>query len=532
MKNMYNQKLSTIKSSIQTFPSINRNLFPVILGLIGASIIILSTSRFNVGVTSDSVAYISAARNIASGRGMTSMIGSPITAEPPLYPIVLAVVNYVFKIDPLLSVRFINALLFGLIIYLSGLLFTMHLKSSPVLVLLGTVYVLVSRSLVDISLYAWTEALFVCFVLLYILFSEKYIEKRDTTSLVLLSLFTSLASLTRYIGIVLIPVGVIYILFFNQDNLAIKIRHFFLFGSISILPITAYFIRNYILSGSLMSYNPMPFGENTFYEGVSNIYHMANTMFDNVLSWFIPKRIVVRPFFIMSLIFVIGFIVFLAYKGNSKKLSNLLPIYPILLFVAAYTGSLLLILGIHNHIEDRYLSPIFVPTILVLLILAEKLMKPLLGRLFPKYANILFVAVMVVGLVYPTYAMIQRTVYQMETGSGYTSETWNNSETIQYLLHHQSLESECAIYTNSKDAIFLLTGLKTKSSPRNELKGGASDISVLEGAWPLESNICLVWFDNITWRDYLFSPEELMLIVNVEGTTQLQDGTIYYFSKK
>ena len=201
-------------------------LFLIILGLIGTCMILLATRRYSAGVTPDSVLYISVARNIANGSGITTWNSDPLISEPPLYPIILAVVNYVFKIDPLLSARFVNALLFGLIIYLSGLIFKKHLKSSPALVLLGTAFVLVSRTLVDVFLQTWTEPLFICFVLLTLLFYERYIEKRNTTSLVLLSLSTSLASLTRYMGIVLILTGIVYILFFNRDNLATKIRHF------------------------------------------------------------------------------------------------------------------------------------------------------------------------------------------------------------------------------------------------------------------------------------------------------------------
>jgi len=256
-------------------------------------------------------------------------------------------------------------------------------------------------------------------------------------------------------------------------------------------------------------------------------------MFNTVLGWYLPGLITNSSLLMFFLCCAIGFIAGLEYKENWKKLSNLLRVYPILLFITIYTGTYLLLQGFANYFEARYFSPIFVPITLLLLILGEKLMKPQLSRLSPKYANILFVAVLAVGLIYPTYATIQLTSHQMEKGSGYTSEIWNNSETIHYLLQHRTLESTCTIYTNGNDVMYLLTGLQTNQSPHNNLRGdGITDISLLKDHWPQESNACLVWFDNITWRNYLFSPEELMSIVNFEEVIRFQDGAIYFLSRK
>jgi hypothetical protein len=533
LRKISDQKLPATKSKKEILLSITRKLFPVILGLIGVGIILLATSRFNAGVSPDSVLYIATARNIANGNGITSWDGSPMVAGAPLYPIVLAIVSYVFKIDPLFSARFVNALLFGLIIYLSGILFKRHLKSSLAFVFLGTVSVLFSFSLVDVSLKVWTEPLFICFVLLYLIFSEIYVEKRNITSLVLIALTISLATLTRKIGFPLVFTSIIYILFFNRDTLAIKIRHFLLFGSVSVLPVTAALIRNYIFSGFLFGSNYSPVGKTTLYEVLKGTYHVANSMFDTIFSWYLPGLLHDSQPLLVVLGLAIGFIIGLEYMQNWMKLSNLRQVFPMLLSITAYTGALLLIEGPANYFDPRYLSPIFIPVTLLLLILSEKLLKPLLGRLSSKHVNGLFIAVLAIWFIYPTYETIHLTSNQMEKGSGYTSEIWNNSETIHYLLQQRTLESMCTIYTNGEDVIYFLAGLQTKQSPRNNLRGdGFTDISQLKGLWPQESKICLVWFDNITWRTYLFPPDELMSIVSFDEITRFQDGAIYVYLRK
>jgi len=59
---------------------------------------------------------------------------------------------------------------------------------------------------------------------------------------------------------------------------------------------------------------------------------------------------------------------------------------------------------------------------------------------------------------------------------------------------------------------------------------GINDISILDEIWPEEKTALLVWFDNITWRDYLFSPEEILEIVEVNEIVYLSDGTIYFIN--
>ena len=159
-----------------------RNLFKLIvlglLGFTGAGIILLITSRYGAGLTPDSAAYISAARNLAEGNGFLTYNGLHLVVQPPLYSIILAVIKKITLVDPQTSAGYLNAFLFGLIIYLSGLLLLRYLKSF-VLILLGTVSVLISYALVQASLMALSELLFIFLVLLFLYSFGTYQAKRD-----------------------------------------------------------------------------------------------------------------------------------------------------------------------------------------------------------------------------------------------------------------------------------------------------------------------------------------------------------------
>jgi len=514
----------------QVLLSVLNRFYPIILGFIGFCIIIVATSRFNIGVGRDSILYIGSARNISNGNGFTSWTGSPLTTAAPLYPLILAAIDYAFKIDPLLSARYVNAFIFGLIVYTSGLLFKKHLKSSPATAFLGTISVLFSFVLVELSINAMTEPLFICFILIYLLFSEIYIEKRNILSLLISALAISLAALTRYIGIPLIITGIFYILLFSRENRNTKFQHISLFLFISINPIAAWLIRNFILSGSWFGWNLLPIGNTAIFDGN---YLAEGDLFYQSLWWYIPDRITNLPLLVLILGPIIGFIIVKEYKPNWKKFSNLITFYPILLMTTAYMGFLLLVLGQGSGFPPRYISPIFVPLTLLLFVFAENVLKPFLGRLSPKHGNILFLAFIAIWLIYPAQRTIIKLKNQYENGYYFTGDLWKNSEIIEYISQHRELEYECAIYSNLSHALYLLADIRTQSSPRNDQDGKViTEIASLKGDWPSENKGCLIWFDEeSSLRGKFFLPDELMSIVDVDWYLRFQDGAIYMFSK-
>jgi hypothetical protein len=81
---------------------------------------------------------------MAAGIGVVSYGGTPLVSQPPLYPALLAIIDLAFGIDPLTSASVVNAVLFGLIVYLTGVLLSRHLTSSVAFLLVGVATVLFS----------------------------------------------------------------------------------------------------------------------------------------------------------------------------------------------------------------------------------------------------------------------------------------------------------------------------------------------------------------------------------------------------
>jgi hypothetical protein len=501
------------------------------LGLIGTGIVILITSRWGAALDPDSIAYIAGARSISHGTGYATPYDGVIVYWPPLYPALLAAVDFVFGVDPLLSAHILNALLFGFVVYLSGQLFFRHLSSSAAIALLGTISVLVAGALVLFWLTALSELPFICFVLIYLTYFESYLAKGDMTSLVLLSSSVALACLTRYVGVILVITGVAGILSFRRDSLKNRIWHIFVFIFVSTLPIGVWLIRNYLLTGTLVGWRS-PTGLFTLSQDLTFI---LNTF----VSWYVPggdHRLI-----LVLLSATLGFLAGVAIRDNWSKVKViLLGIAPTLLLVIVYIG-FLIIASRANPMEQseivRFLSPVFVPITLLILYFACEISELLAERFSRKLVNVFLMATIAAWTVYSARAAVSVVmIYTTQKGMGYSSELWRNSETIQYLLQHPNLQYECgAVYTNDSQGSYIRANLVAKVSPvktgYNAPPETAIDISQYRGSWPEEVKACLVWFDMRDWK-HLFTIHELQTVANMDVVVRLKDGAVYSVTRK
>ena len=215
-----------------------------ILSLIGFFVIFLTTKNYGVGVSSDSIQYIIAARSILNREPID------ITLWPPLYPAILAFFTQLTNIEVLEVARILNATIFSLTIFLSGLLFQRRLNSLLIYKILGTIIVAASIPLLPVYLMAWSEPLFILFTTLYLVFFELYLQKKKTVYLILLAISIAFCCLTRYIGIVFVFAGATSIIICNRQRIKSKIIDLFFFFSVSLTTLVVWIVRNYLLFGS------------------------------------------------------------------------------------------------------------------------------------------------------------------------------------------------------------------------------------------------------------------------------------------
>jgi len=497
-----------------------------ILGFIGAIIILLLTSRYGAGLTPDSVAYISAARNLAEGHGFLTYNGTHLVVQPPLYPIMLAVIKKITLIDPQISAGYVNALLFGSIVYLSGLLLLRYLNSFA-LVFLGTVSVLISFALVQASLMALTELLFIFLVLLFLYYFEKYQSKRDFISFCLFSVSAALACLTRYTGVIIILTGILYIFLWGTNNIKEKFWHSLNFMLIAVLPIGVWIIRNYFLSGTLVGQRAA--SSYTLFENFRFFY-------DIVLPWYLPLYST-GLYFIFIFLIVTIWILFGLDPAKSSNREAIKLIGPSLIFVLFYTGVIVISSTTiaYDQISDRLLSPIYIPVIFILFFISDKILSWLTKSFHLRLITVLFIIGIVLLIRYP----VKNTTHIIEeyiklSGWGYNCAAWRESETIEYLTRHELLGKNYILYSNEPAAVYILANLQTKCSPAKTFYNSPQLFNRYPNqndVWLNEPNVCLIWFNKAN-RSFLFTIDELQKNINMTEVAHLKDGEIYTFSSK
>ena len=483
----------TIKLKQTSIIPVKDKLLLVILSLIGTGIIFFATSNYGAGISPDSVGYIATARHIADGIGIITYNNTPLIAQPPLYPAILGAIDFAFGVDPLLSANIVNAILFGLTLYLSGLLFSKYLTSSPYFALLGTVSLLVSIPLIKVSLMTWSEPLFICFIVFYLFFLSIYSENKNINSLLLLALSVALACLTRYIGVILVFTGTASILLIRQDNRKAKLLHVLIFVSLSVLPIGIWVTRNYILSGTL------------FGPRAQSLYTLVDNLsftFDTILLWYLPRRITYSRPILMTLGILSGFLLGLIFVWTKTSITKLLKqTRPYLIFVLfviiSYSGFLVITstTTAFDQIGTRLLSPIVVPMTLLLLSVIERLSKPITVKFPTKPAAQIIIFLFVLWLAYPARATVLNITNHLYEGEGYSAKSWRNSQTMQYISEKNL--SNCTIYSNGPDVVYLLININVKKIPSKSSGANViADLSSLKDSWPQENKVCIVWFNS------------------------------------
>ena len=514
----------------------------LLLALSTTAVVLVVTAPNGIALIPDSVGYVAAARSLSAGHGLTLYDSSPLTIQAPLYPAILALVELISGLNPVEGARYFNAGLFGLVVYFSGVLFRRRLIRTS-LVVVGLVAVSASPVLFSVTTFALTEPLFILWTLIFLLLIDNYLNKKSTALLLPIALVTGLACLTRYFGISLTVTGAAAIIFLNSTSYRSRLIHLIWFGTVAAVPLGAWASRNFLLDSTLFGgRDPSPYP----------LHHNLYFAMIRVLSWFFPLDYLAKSLKYTKAHFVLGamagYIVGLVWSPKNVW-TQLKPairrIGPEILFVGIYLSLLIAVSTItaHEGIHDRYMSPVYVPTVLIFLYFLESRLAESASffsvRLFffsgslttQKLAYTLLCAWLAILLMRTAFTASQ----QLQTGLGYNHIDWRTSETVSY-LRTQILPdgSDTTILSNDPEAVYFLSGLSVSTSP--EATGYRSSetrrpVDSIAGKWPGSQPTLLVWFHK-TERAHLFEVHELEQIAGLKVLEALKDGIIYEVTTK
>jgi hypothetical protein len=433
-------------------------VFSFLAVMLVATCIIWVNTPFGVNTSHDSLFYLSAAENIAAGRGIfwTGSGGElkPLTHFPPFYPLVLAIFS---KFSPPLDMptRVIAASFFGLNAAIIGLAIYSATRRW-VIGILGSLVFIMSPVMLKTHLAAMSEPLFFFMTFTGLVSIALYINKPSSFTLVLASVCSALAVLSRYAGTAVPLTGFICLLILKRKPLASKIRPALAFISLSIGPVLLWMGRNFLLTGSASN--------RTF------VFHPIDT--DNIrqilgviFSWITPD---IHSHWLEAVGLTALFVFVFAYAWQQIwfrcDIDCWAPylIIVLQLFAISYVFLLLVSLSFFDastRMDDRILAPLFLTGLLALMVAVGHMLKKAWHLILP-------VTLLIIGLIGPLPYMVRQSnemlLVMRNSGAGFSSPAWRNSQLIQWI---NSQEDDPIIVTNQAMAVRYLTKIPAYQVP-------------------------------------------------------------------
>ena len=456
-----------------------------VCALIGFLLVLASTPD-GASTSPDSLTYLSTARNLLVGQGVTQFNGQPLTLWAPLYSVLLAGIFalgdlFETNLNILQFVRFAHALLFAITILTTGLLFRRFIRSQA-LILIALAAVVLAYPLIFVAAFVWSEALFIWMYVLFILLLDHQLRKPAWRTVAALSLIAGLASLQRYPGVLLIVVGGSALLLIGSKPLRKRLGYALAFGVTASLPIVLWLARNYSLTSTLTGKrNP---SQRPLRTNISHTY-------DVLTRWFTPDRMGFGYYdaALVALVLIGLFLVYYYRRYGRITLDRLARLHtlPMILLVIIYPVFFVVNVTLIDFtpIDDRYLAPIYVFVMCLTFMLLDALVSWLTARTGSPRAAYLVIGVAALWLVVPVDRLLDElpTLKDLSAASQDTYRAWNDSDLMQR-VREGNLDSP--VYTNAPLPVLLYTGLSVEAVPKQ-----------LEGWSPPDNAAILIWFDTM-----------------------------------
>lgn len=225
-----------------------RALWPVVVGIFAAGLVLLRQTEFGPGLTADSAIYVATGRNLFAGEGFVSVFG-PVERYPPLYPLVIAATGF-FHDDMIASAAVLNAGAFGLSVSATAAWLQTRQASAFLVVWVGLALAL--SPLASAATYVWSESVFVLFALLALIALDRFLVADTRRALLLSAVAAALCCLTRYAGAAVIACAVLLIALRRSWQPTRRLRAVVVYTAVGLAPTALWMARNVFVVGLLM----------------------------------------------------------------------------------------------------------------------------------------------------------------------------------------------------------------------------------------------------------------------------------------
>ena len=429
-------------------------LSAISLAVLGALLILLRGVTYGPGMGADSVGYVLAAKNFAAGNGFILSEGVILTWWPPLFPILLSAGPF-FGFDPVGWTGLLNATFFGMAVFIASRWLQRHLKET-FLVFWATLAILLSPPLTTQASRVMSDLTFILFTLISLIHIEKFLSNRNNPPLVCAAIFTGLACLTRYLGVTLVCTGTL-LLFFTREPLLAKTKHIATYTLIAVIPTGVWLLRNALLSEAIVgerepsdlslldvSYDVIAVSTSWIVPGFSS--SVTHPVLGGILGLAISTALICVPLVVL--------------RDPETEPDRKLTIVVFGTFAAIYVTFLAAasIFVAFNRIDDRLLSPIYIPLVFVGALTVDRWLPSIRRQGVPvsdwcRWGLSLW-------LVYLAIINISNIHFAVHHGTSiYNSKHWRASNLMQAIRQRLTDLPDDRIYSNNPFLTYIHTGL-------------------------------------------------------------------------
>ena len=501
-------------------------LIACIAGLGTVNILVrIATSPSPINIT----AFLQVALNLLTGEGWRDFTGYPAVLWPPLFPLLLAAFGWV-GIEPLEAGRWVNATAFGLTILAAGCWLRSNLRSQW-LTLAATAIIAASLPLSHWAAHLMTDPLFFLFTVLALIQLAAFLNRKTDAPLWWAAVFTALAAITRYPGVVLIGVGVLVLLVRRAPPLTTRLKHAIVFGAVSSIPLAGVLTYNWAVSGTLTGPDRRP-GQSLF-DALSRMAVVFR-------EWAIPPNAPDGLGYLLSMaaglvILAAGAVVVWAGRGfdrgGKSPAFGLGPVLPFGVFAVAYLVFMVTIVRLVTPcpFHFRYLLPVYVPLLLVAVFLLDRFLSIKAAGWMAAGRYGLAALVGLGALAHVGFSARENLRTTQAYVAGYRKNTprklvrwqarWQHSATLQYIRDSHIVGR---VYSNK--VTFALLGDWTAATLRTY-----RNIPHKTGWAEIEAGAHIVWLDEFYYdsREHLgYDYLDLRLLPGIEIVAELADGVV------
>jgi hypothetical protein len=494
--------------------SLKKNYDSLIAAIAAFFIIYTYTRHSGIGISPDSVVYLSTARNLHAQGLPLDFNNRHLVIFPLLYPFFLSACYFITTLDPMAFAPLLNAFLFAITIYTCGWMierFNIHVRWYKEIMLSCLV---LSPCILEIYSMMWSETIFLFLLLSFIILLSRYLRFPSIKNLVYVSCIVSLSCVTRYAGITLIGAGGLIIILAHQFTLRKKILYILIFSSVSSFLLVANFIHNHAHSSTLTGVR-----EKSVTSFFNNIYYFGYVLCD----WLPLPENSYSIAFLTAISLLTIFTVVLARRFIRKIHFNSYENISMVFFVVY--GMFMILSATFSRYElfsSRLVSPAFIP----MLFGGSSLIMQLIKNASSEKKR-LWITVIVL-IVFSAFQINQlKDDFENHDGikdagiPGYTEDPWNkDSELVNFLRKNAGyFQPGYSIYSNADDAVYFFTGLRCNNLPHNLSAGEKKEFLS-------EKKCYLIWFYDSNNTE-LLSLDEALRAKNMAILYQFSNGAIY-----